>query len=1073
MIPFISTCIFLFSLFAFAAEPVDVQFDIAAKKPVLNPSRLTGTCLPIWNSNHLYEEIKHGMETARFSLFRFPNGSMSNDYHWNGSGEYDSIGVWISDTGEYTPGFVVHTKHRGTSKYHYGFEGSSHITDGDTATMWWSDPYVTQTSPWFYLQLDKSYEIDSIVVVWGERHGVDFAIDVWSGTGTFYPGPHQTNGNMWKTVKEVTGNTDTVFACSLDTGRRTSYLRIQSSLSASGAKDIQVREVYLYSGGEQISNNIKSYRKESGDQTKVIALSAHPANIMREDFAGGWVDWDFESFMDYVESFEYGAIPVICVNYSTGTPQEAARWVRYANKVKDYDIRYWQVGNEMDGDWEEGGPVTAAMYAEKFIAFSKAMKAVDPTIKVFGPVLAGADFNRQASGDFNLKSWMHTFLEYVGAIEKTDGVSYCDGVDFHCYPYWFSSRPNESSMLEKSDYVYEKSDTLLDMIDAYLLQPESTLVFMSEYNMSVQMAGILMEPVNTVCLANMFGGFVEKFGYRGMTVIWDSYEGGGSGPDGTHGSLSLFNPVGETVYSSFTHAPSAAWWSSYMSNALWIGSDFGQAPVLGNYERNSGLRAYGIHTADQFRTLLCNTGNDTLAVTISIEGTNYTSADWYQWNEELFSWNGIDKRAYAAPNCGPVSRRISLDSIQAVMLPPVSVAVVAYHNGISSDTKPDIVHLGSEPGRLRSGDSLKVWGTATGNSSVVTRIGYSVDSKDSFSALVSVDGGFDGPSESFMFALAPDLFAKGEHVLYVQAMTESGESTIDSLPFSVSGRLRPVLLIDNFQDSNLVSSLPDAARWRSYAHGKNESSIALSIDRRSGDNLSLRADFTVVQPADLGYSNFAKLNLPLDTLFMDTMQPTITGMRFDYASSHSGGAESFFLHVNSTKVTDYDEFNMPLDNTGGMWKTMTFAWQDLSQYGWGEAVASIGPGDIYDLEFRAVGEGDGFLAIDNVVFLSDSGDSIIMPLKANGVLHRRQGLFHRRFPNGALEFTWINTDNARPRIEIFDMLGTCIHNSGKLEPGQARYVWDKKNGLASGMYACRITLGNKHTTLLLLHGGAR
>src|SRR6478609_3633587 len=64
-----------------------------------------------------------------------------------------------------------------------------------------------------------------------------------------------------------------------------------------------------------------------------------------------------------------GAEPYITVNMGTGTIEEARRWVEYCN-VKEgpyyaelrkkhgypepYNIRYWSLGNEMDGPWQIG-----------------------------------------------------------------------------------------------------------------------------------------------------------------------------------------------------------------------------------------------------------------------------------------------------------------------------------------------------------------------------------------------------------------------------------------------------------------------------------------------------------------------------------------------------------------------------------------------------------------------------------------------------------------------------------------------------------------------------------------------
>ena len=57
--------------------------------------------------------------------------------------------------------------------------------------------------------------------------------------------------------------------------------------------------------------------------------------------------------MKYIKTLP-NAQAVICVNAGTGTSKEAAAWVRYANKVKGYNIKQWQIGNELDGEWAKG-----------------------------------------------------------------------------------------------------------------------------------------------------------------------------------------------------------------------------------------------------------------------------------------------------------------------------------------------------------------------------------------------------------------------------------------------------------------------------------------------------------------------------------------------------------------------------------------------------------------------------------------------------------------------------------------------------------------------------------------------
>ena len=109
---------------------------------------------------------------------------------------------------------------------------------------------------------------------------------------------------------------------------------------------------------------------------------------------GGYVapGTDFDTFMASVQ--RVGAQPMLIANYGTGTPEEAAGWVRYANVTKGYGAKYWEIGNENYGnghygaDWEADNHAdkSAVAYADGVVAYSDAMKAVDPTVKI-GAVL--------------------------------------------------------------------------------------------------------------------------------------------------------------------------------------------------------------------------------------------------------------------------------------------------------------------------------------------------------------------------------------------------------------------------------------------------------------------------------------------------------------------------------------------------------------------------------------------------------------------------------------------------------------------------------------------------------------
>ncbi len=112
-----------------------------------------------------------------------------------------------------------------------------------------------------------------------------------------------------------------------------------------------------------------------------------------------------------------GAEPSITVNVEGrgATAEEAAAWVEYCNgpaatkygamraangHPEPYRVKYWEVGNEIWGDWVRGHS-DADTYARNLRKYARAMRAVDPTIKLI------------AVGDNDMK-WNRTVLAEAG-----------------------------------------------------------------------------------------------------------------------------------------------------------------------------------------------------------------------------------------------------------------------------------------------------------------------------------------------------------------------------------------------------------------------------------------------------------------------------------------------------------------------------------------------------------------------------------------------------------------------------------------------------------------------------------
>lgn len=153
--------------------------------------------------------------------------------------------------------------------------------------------------------------------------------------------------------------------------------------------------ILRYPGGNFASN----YHWKDG----IGPMDKRPARL---NLAWGNLDNNHFGTDKYIEYCRMiGAKPYLTVNMGTGTMTEAQQWVEYCN-VKSgpyyaelrkkyghpnpFDVKYWSLGNEMDGPWQIGH-LNAEQYSEKAHQFAHIMKLTDPSIKLVGD--GGADFN--------------------------------------------------------------------------------------------------------------------------------------------------------------------------------------------------------------------------------------------------------------------------------------------------------------------------------------------------------------------------------------------------------------------------------------------------------------------------------------------------------------------------------------------------------------------------------------------------------------------------------------------------------------------------------------------------------
>jgi hypothetical protein len=195
-------------------------------------------------------------------------------------------------------------------------------------------------------------------------------------------------------------------------------------------------KVWRYPGGEKSDGYLWSIPPFTAPNPQLARVSTQdwPANdplyLNPPSIPGSpWAHpiYDFDEFMADCQAA--GCTPIIVVAYdgiykaaySGGTSltrQQAldtsAAWVHYANTVKNYNIKYWEIGNETYNPGYMGGDPGRTVQAQDFIEFCNNMKVQDPTI--------WCGINTEKQSDFTtLLSVAHASIDFL---------------DVHSYEAW-------------------------------------------------------------------------------------------------------------------------------------------------------------------------------------------------------------------------------------------------------------------------------------------------------------------------------------------------------------------------------------------------------------------------------------------------------------------------------------------------------------------------------------------------------------------------------------------------------------------------------------------------------------
>ena len=126
-------------------------------------------------------------------------------------------------------------------------------------------------------------------------------------------------------------------------------------------------------------------------------------------------------------------------------------------------LEYWSMDNECDvwngtHDWAMPTLIPASEFMDRFIELAKKAKAIEPDIKICGPVTTSewqwykwSNENIRINGTYYC--WFEYFIKRCADEEKASGIRVLDVFDIHHYPY----APTNADALQNHRIFYDKN----------------------------------------------------------------------------------------------------------------------------------------------------------------------------------------------------------------------------------------------------------------------------------------------------------------------------------------------------------------------------------------------------------------------------------------------------------------------------------------------------------------------------------------------------------------------------------------------------------------------------------------
>ena len=630
------------------------------------------------------------------------------DWHWNPAGHFSAhnAGYWTSDA---SPGRSPITDSFGYWLPHSGFtsdqgnnEGYSRLTDGDPKTYWKSNPYLTHRftgdpdsahPQWVIIDIGSPKVIDGIQLHFSDPYARSYRIQYWSGADAIDDPSH----GAWKPFDNGIVQNATLLEAStartINARRPVRFVRVlleesSNTCDSHGSSDVrncvgyaiseinigrldslhQLHDVLIHNkcGGEKPGVGRCGLRQSGTYVSSVDPWHDGSLRVTNQEQPG--LDLIARSGLTRNIPAFY-PVPML---YST--PENAVAELRYLH-ARGYALGGIELGEEPDGQYAEPED-----YAALYVQWARALRAIDPSTPLGGPIFSGVNDDLQtwpdASGNI---SWLNRFLNYL---RSHDAMRYLSFMSFEHYPFDGCEHGTRltKDLLQEPEVMQRvvaawRRDGLPQNVPMYITEANFSAVNFSETPMLIE--GALWQ---ADYMASALENGVQKAVYYQYEPVPLSQN---KACPTDWGNLTMF--VADTQGRILSRA--AQFWAGRMLSSQWFAPDSSFATLYRGHTSaklngKPAVTVYPLKRANgRWSIMLINKDFQSRKADIRFTDGGSTKrfsgvVDVIKLGPEQYQWHARGKDSRPSPNGPPETTRVDATPSTLFLLPGRSITIL-------------------------------------------------------------------------------------------------------------------------------------------------------------------------------------------------------------------------------------------------------------------------------------------------------------------------------------------------------------------------------------------------------------